>query len=58
MSESEESCKVCGKPSGYEAWCSNDCFIVLCTCSVCDLEHKCPYAYDEYNTNGDCLAEK
>ncbi len=29
-----------------------------CTCNDCrDVEH-CRYAFDLYNTNGDCLAEK
>jgi len=28
------------------------------TCWYCLKQEKCPYAYDAYNTNGDCLAEK
>lgn len=29
-----------------------------CPDAVLDCATPCPYAYDEYNTNGDCLAEK
>ena len=28
------------------------------TCFECGAEPTCPYAWDHYNTNGDCLAEK
>jgi len=28
------------------------------TCHTCKDKHDCPYAYDPYNTNGDCLAIK
>lgn len=30
------------------------------TCDSCQLEVKldCPFAYDPYNTDGDCLGEK
>ncbi|MEN6550163.1 MAG: hypothetical protein ABFE07_29315 [Armatimonadia bacterium] len=28
------------------------------TCSRCGAEAECEYAYDLYNTSGDCLAEK
>jgi predicted lipase len=28
------------------------------TCIRCSEKTTCPYAYDGYNTNGDCLAEK
>lgn len=28
------------------------------TCHTCDAKDTCPYAWDWYNTNGDCLAEK
>ncbi|MEQ8822859.1 MAG: hypothetical protein RIC14_00620 [Filomicrobium sp.] len=28
------------------------------TCDECDARYTCPYAFDPYNTNGDCLAEK
>ena len=28
------------------------------TCSRCDRDESCEYAWDLYNTNGDCLAEK
>lgn len=28
------------------------------TCVGCDANKSCPYAWDGYNTNGDCLAEK
>lgn len=28
------------------------------TCFKCSLKDKCEYAFDPYNTNGDCLAEK
>lgn len=28
------------------------------SCYECPDSEKCPFAYDAYNTNGDCLAEK
>jgi hypothetical protein len=28
------------------------------TCDMCDKRASCELAYDAYNTNGDCLAEK
>ena len=28
------------------------------TCNRCPQRHSCPYAYDPYNIDGDCLAEK
>lgn len=28
------------------------------TCVGCAVNESCPYAWDGYNTNGDCLAEK
>jgi hypothetical protein len=28
------------------------------TCYQCDANFDCKYAWDWYNTNGDCLAEK
>lgn len=28
------------------------------TCAECELNDKCEFAWDFYNTNGDCLAEK
>ncbi len=28
------------------------------TCYHCGCEDSCPYAYAEYNTDSDCLAEK
>jgi len=28
------------------------------TCDGCPRRHTCPYAYDPYNIDGDCLAEK
>ena len=28
------------------------------TCDFCSLKNKCEYAYDPYNTDGDCLAVK
>jgi len=28
------------------------------TCDGCPLKSRCPYAYDPYNIDGDCLAEK
>lgn len=28
------------------------------TCHGCGLAEKCQYAFDKFNTNGDCLAEK
>ena len=32
--------------------------IADCTCSECDIRRDCIYAFDLYNTNGDCLAAK
>ena len=29
-----------------------------CTCSGCPFKDKCPYAYDLYNKDGDCLMMK
>lgn len=29
-----------------------------CTCLDCNDKSKCPYAYDIYNVDGDCLKEK
>jgi len=28
------------------------------TCTDCDAKETCPFAFDPYNTHGDCLAEK
>ena len=28
------------------------------TCSECNKKVECPFAFDAYNTNGDCLAIK
>ena len=28
------------------------------TCDDCTELHHCPYVFDLYNTNGDCIAEK
>lgn len=28
------------------------------TCDECGAAPTCPYAFDPYNTDGDCLAEK
>ncbi len=28
------------------------------TCDRCSAANECDYAFDPYNTNGDCLAEK
>jgi hypothetical protein len=28
------------------------------TCDNCAADKTCPYVYDPYNTDGDCLAEK
>ena len=33
-------------------------FYYRCTCSNCPIRWKCEWAYDEYNTDGDCLAVK
>lgn len=30
----------------------------LFTCHTCSKKHICPFAWDAYNTNNDCLAEK
>jgi hypothetical protein len=31
---------------------------VFITCQGCGLNDKCEFAWDHYNTDGDCLAEK
>jgi len=28
------------------------------TCTDCVYDYQCPFAWDTYNTGGDCLAEK
>lgn len=28
------------------------------SCDTCAAKNTCEYAFDQYNTNGDCLAEK
>ncbi len=28
------------------------------TCGNCDKRYECPFSFDLYNTNGDCLANK
>jgi hypothetical protein len=28
------------------------------TCDTCEENHKCPSAFDAYNTDGDCLESK
>lgn len=28
------------------------------TCDECAQRFECPYSFDPYNTDGDCLAEK
>jgi len=32
--------------------------IPACTCDSCPERLVCEYAYDTYNTNGECVAEK
>jgi hypothetical protein len=32
--------------------------IDLFTCDKCDGRHVCKFAFDPYNVDGDCLAEK
>ena len=32
--------------------------LLACTCSECMENKTCPYAFDPYNTYGDCLADK
>lgn len=29
-----------------------------CTCTDCPINSNCMYAWDDYNTDGDCLLEK
>lgn len=31
---------------------------VVFTCDNCDAAPECEFAFDPYNTDGDCLAEK
>lgn len=40
----EQKCNICG----------SSCF----TCSRCNASDKCAFAYDRYNVNGACLADK
>ncbi len=60
----DQMCYVCKGTGVFEG---NECF--LChgtgkfnkldfTCGKCVSEKDCPYAFDPYNTNGDCLAVK
>ena len=41
-------CIICNPPPAKEDL----------TCNTCDEKNSCLYAWDLYNTNGDCLAEK
>lgn len=38
-------------PYGYEG-------LIDFTCEDCQFKYLCPYSYDPYNTDGDCLASK
>lgn len=57
-------CRICGLKMPKEinsGTCSAQCeriFIEECTCSKCNEHATCPYAWDYYNTEGDCLANK
>lgn len=31
---------------------------VNCTCQYCENKQTCIFAFDDYNTDGDCLADK
>ena len=31
---------------------------IYCSCTNCPANDKCKYAFDLYNSNGDCLLEK
>jgi hypothetical protein len=33
-------------------------FYYRCTCTDCSIRWDCEFAYDRYNTEGDCLDEK
>lgn len=39
-------------------WQTRDAVTVGVTCETCTANAECPYAFDLYNTDGDCLAEK
>lgn len=55
----EAPCPACKKPMpDVLSWCSDECFKKLCTCTKCPSNKECEYAFDEYNTGSDCLAEK
>lgn len=39
-------------------WYQSDEFKRTTTCHACDRREDCDYAFDPYNTNGDCLGLK
>lgn len=45
-------CQRCGAEIGSPNCCKSY------TCTKCDVRDKCLFAFDPYNTNGDCLATK
>ena len=50
-----KKCENNGDMSNYN---EEDFVIENFTCNNCDYEHKCNYAWDLYNTNGNCLENK
>ncbi len=65
----KDECPSCHKPwikgqtkvDGKDLDICLNCYLEFkntCTCNVCRDAPICKYAYDYYNTNGDCLAEK
>lgn len=51
---SEIGGKPCTRNDQYECEAAKE----RSTCFKCVDEKTCPFAYDLYNTNGDCLASK
>jgi len=49
---------VISKEDMQEKWNEVDEDINRSTCSECSETNNCPYAWDLYNRNGDCLASK
>ncbi len=44
--------------AAWREWLKFGLDINKCTCNECDKKDKCPYAWDVYNADGDCLGQK
>jgi hypothetical protein len=63
MSESKESvpyvqtCAICERPtSNGDHFCAEH--MPRCTCYKCGAKDVCEWAWDWYNSDGDCLGDK